>query len=366
MSLVAIRSRVISSGALRRVAAPVARSALRAGAGRTLPPPASRIALSRPFSIAPQADFDQGRREKTLGQGVAAQDDDQSGPREKPSVHFKASAGEHPLGIMKVREVDNEATWDHPYGPSVWSKKELDSVKINHYPANDWVSKLAYTTAQTMRHGFDLLAGFKTREPDEAMYINRIIFLETVAGVPGMVAAVLRHLNSLRNMKRDHGWIHTLLEEAENERMHLLTFIHMKQPGPLFRAAVLLAQGAFFNVLFFSYLMSPRFCHRLVGYIEEEAVKTYTGILEKIDAGKLPDLEHQPVPRIAIDYWRMPEDASFRDLILVVRADEANHRHVNHTFASIDPEDYNPFIASKKVLEESTEVPAKQIEGGRH
>lgn len=34
-----------------------------------------------------------------------------------------------------------------------------------------------------------------------------------------MVAGMLRHMHSLRGMKRDHGWIHTLLEEAENERM---------------------------------------------------------------------------------------------------------------------------------------------------
>lgn len=40
---------------------------------------------------------------------------------------------------------------------------------------------------------------------------RRIIFLETVAGVPGMVAAMTRHLQSLRRMRRDHGWIHTLL-----------------------------------------------------------------------------------------------------------------------------------------------------------
>ncbi len=72
----------------------------------------------------------------------------------------------------------------------------------------------------------------------------RMCFLETVAGVPGMVAAMLRHLRSLRTMRRDNGWIHTLLEEAENERMHLLTFLQLRQPGPLFRGAVLVTQGA--------------------------------------------------------------------------------------------------------------------------
>ncbi|CAN0464320.1 unnamed protein product, partial [Hapterophycus canaliculatus] len=73
--------------------------------------------------------------------------------------------------------------------------------------------------------------------------LNRVIFLETVAGIPGMVAGALRHLTSLRRMRsRDHGWIHTLLEEAENERMHLLTFLKLKQPGPIFRFAVMISQ----------------------------------------------------------------------------------------------------------------------------
>ena len=44
------------------------------------------------------------------------------------------------------------------------------------------------------------------------MYVcRRIIFLETVAAVPGMIAAMTRHLRSLRHMQRDYGWIHTLL-----------------------------------------------------------------------------------------------------------------------------------------------------------
>lgn len=102
-----------------------------------------------------------------------------------------------------------------------------------------------------------------------------------------MVAGMLRHLSSLRTLKRDHGWIHTLLEEAENERMHLLTFLKLKEPTPLFRAMVLVAQGVFFNVYFISYLMSPKTCHSMVGYLEEEAVKTYTKALEDIDAGKV-------------------------------------------------------------------------------
>lgn len=88
---------------------------------------------------------------------------------------------------------------------------------------------------------FDFATGYGP-EMDMKKWLRRIIFLETVAGVPGMVGGMLRHLRSLRSMKRDHGWIHTLLEEAENERMHLLTFLALRQPGFMFRSMVIITQ----------------------------------------------------------------------------------------------------------------------------
>ena len=63
----------------------------------------------------------------------------------------------------------------------------------------------------------------------------------------GMIGAMVRHLKSLRRMTRDHGWIHTLLEEAENERMHLLTALELKKPGPVFKLAVIGMQGEIEN-----------------------------------------------------------------------------------------------------------------------
>ncbi len=82
------------------------------------------------------------------------------------------------------------------------------------------------------------------------------------AGVPGFAAAMIRHLHSLRRMQRDHGWIHTLLEEAENERMHLMTFMQLMRPGPFFRASIILTQYIFTCGFSLAYLVSPHFCHR--------------------------------------------------------------------------------------------------------
>jgi ubiquinol oxidase len=162
-------------------------------------------------------------------------------------------------------------------------------------------------------------------------YGHRAVVLETVAAVPGMVGGLLTHLKCLRKQCHDNGWIKTLLDEAENERMHLMTFIEIAKPTWLERMVILLAQGIFFNAFFVLYLLSPRTAHRLIGYFEEEAIVSYTHYLEDIDNGRIKNI---PAPKIAIDYWKLPEDATLRDVVFIVRADEAEHRDVNHYFAN--------------------------------
>lgn len=161
-------------------------------------------------------------------------------------------------------------------------------------------------------------------------YGNRAIVLETVAAVPGMVGGMLVHLRCLRWMVEDHGWIRTLLDEAENERMHLMTFVAIAKPNWFERLVILTVQAAFFVTFFLLYLTSPRTAHRLVGYFEEQAVISYTLYLEEIDAGRV---ENVLAPEIAINYWKMAPNARLRDVVLVVREDEMGHRDVNHGFA---------------------------------
>ncbi len=161
-------------------------------------------------------------------------------------------------------------------------------------------------------------------------YIHRAVMLETVAAVPGMVAGLVRHLRSLRKMQHDGGWIHHLLLEAENERMHLLTWMKICEPKWYERLLVTAVQGIFYNAYFVAYLLFPKTAHRMVGYLEEEAIVSYTAFLSEIDNG---NIKNGPAPKIAINYWNLSEDAKLRDVVLAVRADEAAHRDANHEFA---------------------------------
>ncbi|GER47180.1 ubiquinol oxidase [Striga asiatica] len=227
-------------------------------------------------------------------------------------------------GISKpkiTREDGTEWPWNC-FMP--WETYRADvSIDLNkHHVPKTLIDKVAYRTVKLLRIPTDLF--FRRR------YGCRAMMLETVAAVPGMVGGMLLHLRSLRKFQQSGGWIKALLEEAENERMHLMTMAELVQPRWYERLLVLTVQGVFFNAFFVLYLMSPKLAHRVVGYLEEEAIHSYTEYLKDIDSGAI---ENVPAPAIAIDYWRLPKDAKLKDVITVIRADEAHHRDVNH-FAS--------------------------------
>jgi ubiquinol oxidase len=196
--------------------------------------------------------------------------------------------------------------------------------KISHFQALNFSDYFALSCTKFLRFFADTF--FAGR------YGHRAVVLETVAAVPGMVGGALQHLKSLRSMKSDDGWIKVLLDEAENERMHLMTFIEIAKPNAFERLMIVVAQGLFYNLFFLLYLFSAKTAHRLVGYFEEEAVYSYSEYLNGVENGKY---ENIAAPQIAINYWNLGQDARLSDVIMAVRNDEMNHRDVNHHFATL-------------------------------
>ena len=183
--------------------------------------------------------------------------------------------------------------------------------------------KVAYRITMFLRWTADTF--FKKR------YGHRAVVLETIAGVPGMVAGMWNHLRSLRKMKPDdRGWIKTLLAEAENERMHLMIFIRSAKPNWFERWMIITAQFIFWHFYMFLYIFFPQCAHRMVGYFEEQACISYTEYLKEIDEGRSENIK---APKIAIDYYNLSQDATLRDVVIAVRKDEEGHRDVNHDMA---------------------------------
>ncbi|KAL1917308.1 uncharacterized protein VTP21DRAFT_4964 [Calcarisporiella thermophila] len=205
--------------------------------------------------------------------------------------------------------------------------KDLEEIDIGlgrHRKASGLSDKIAYYSAKILRVF-----------PDTLFHNNhylRFVFLETIAAVPGMVGGMVRHLRSLRNLQHDGGWILHLLHEAENERMHLMTWMKVLQPNFFYRMLIFAAQGVFFNTYFLTYLISPKFAHRFTGYLEEEAVISYSHWIRDYKLGKV---KNGPAPKIAIDYWNLHPDATLHDVVLAVRSDEALHRDSNHLMSDV-------------------------------
>ncbi|KAI1383450.1 alternative oxidase [Hypoxylon trugodes] len=270
--------------------------------------------------------------------------------------------------FFPVKETENirqtPPAWPH-HG---YTEEEMLAVVPSHRPPQTWGDWSAWKFMRMCRWGMDFFTGMKKEQKvdkanpttavntikplTEGQWLLRFLFLESIAGVPGMVAGMLRHLHSIRKLKRDNGYIETLLEESYNERMHLLTFMKMCEPGWFMKLLLIGAQGVYFNGLFITYLISPKLTHRFVGYLEEEAVHTYTLAIKQIEDGHLPKWSDPNfvVPDIAVQYWHMPEGKrTMKDLILYIRADEACHRGVNHTLSNLNlNEDPNPFVSVYK------------------
>jgi len=237
----------------------------------------------------------------------------------------------------------------------IWTKYELAekmaTKEQKHVPVT--VSdKVMSGIMRTLYRTFNAVTGYREVNPPTRAIEWRLIVLESFAGVPGFMVAAFRHFHSLRTLQRDHGAIFTLLEEAENERMHLMVCLKMFEAGFVTRALVITAQVTMTPFLALTYAISPGAMHRFVGYLEETAVHTYANIIEHVDTPGThlhKSWSTLDAPDVAKNYWRLEPGADkWRDVLCHILADEAHHRDVNHTYASLGPEDENPFIEEHK------------------
>lgn len=253
--------------------------------------------------------------------------------QDNAQVKKPVTTGLPPSSTIKIEKISENVLRDtHEPGWAMhharYTNEELDSVKVVHRKLTGFGDKVAAFMVNFMRYFFDLATRYpkhlkrfprvkgsdqtivkvglpkyeeqaanavqnktpsKDQLPEEMElgemrkrhlcfgpdgWLTRIVFLESVAGVPGMVAAVLRHLHSLRLLRRDGGWINTMLADAANERQHLLVALKLYEPGWFMRTMLLFTQGIFWNFFFVFYLIAPRVAHRFVGVLEEEAVLT--------------------------------------------------------------------------------------------
>lgn len=232
----------------------------------------------------------------------------------------------------------------------VWTEQEIVErlqTKHQHAEPKSAMDRVTYWILRGVYTVFNTVTLFDKNDPSAASMRFRLILLESIAGVPPFIMAGYRHFYSLRNMTYDGGRIYTHLEEAENERMHLIACMQVFHAGPVTKALVFAAQVIISPFCWFFCLCNPRFLNRFVGYLEELACETYSTVLDAMD-----DPEKQlyrewreiPAPPVAIQYWKLDENASWHDTLRRIYADETNHRDVNHCFADLGINERNPLL----------------------
>merc|ERR1711939_1222011 len=148
------------------------------------------------------------------------------------------------MGTIPQPEFTEVEAADHAWRQTnhIWSNDELEKVSIEKHEPVTMSDHFMKGVMNVLYHGFNFVTGYDPVDPSPRSVAWRLIILESFAGVPGFVAAGFRHFYSLRTLKRDHGALYTFLEEAENERMHLLVCLKMFEASPITRALCVAAQ----------------------------------------------------------------------------------------------------------------------------
>lgn len=210
------------------------------------------------------------------------------------------------------------------------SVQEAEKVYGTHHKPQgirDWV---AFAWIKMMIFGADIIS--RRPKMNEKLFLRRLLYLETMGAAVGLAAPTAQHMRHVIQFKggEEGQIINHLVEESDNERVHLYAILELKRPSLPTRIAVLMFQTAFFLMFTTIHFISPRVGFRYIGYLEEEAFDTYTKIIKGIDEGTLPEWKNYPAPSELKMYYMLPDDAVLRDAYVCVRADEVMHREVNH------------------------------------
>lgn len=235
--------------------------------------------------------------------------------------------------IPKYKIVIDKNSYHSPH--PIWNMKYAENIDATERTPETKRDKVASYLFKFFQYSFDKFTGYNAGKMNEQKYLRRCLLNETFSAVPGMIGGMSRHLASLRSLREDGGWIHHLLEEAENSRMHLFTWLRIRQPGVMERLFILFSQLCFIGYYSVLYSISSKTAHRLVAYMNEFSIRIYSELLRDLDNGKLSYWKDKPASKEDSKYWDLEDDAALREVIVAIRADKVFHREFNHHFADI-------------------------------
>lgn len=161
-----------------------------------------------------------------------------------------------------------------------YNLEDIQDIKFTHREPVNFRDKFALRWIGGVRIFVNTLTGKDHEKRDAKTWFNRMVLLESIAPIPGLVVGTAKYFKNLSSMKVDRALTHFMLEESENERTHLFLWLNYNKSTYLSRMFIAFKQIAFYNVFFLTYMISPYTCHRFMGYLEEEAIYNYTMFLK--------------------------------------------------------------------------------------
>lgn len=231
-----------------------------------------------------------------------------SAAQSKESLANKMKA--HISTSMPNHDQMNEES-GHPKAMSM--SEEMRKAGINSFVPRTMGDRVARMEVLGMRYMFDVLTGYRRPFPGqekaltENNWLNKTIMLETLAMTPLFAASIVRYWRSLGGLRQDKGWVHALLDDSENERMHLTNWMMVKRPNLMMRAFVLAQQAFYVPMFMFGYTFTPKMAYRAIGYIEEVGLTHYRLLLREIEREGSPvhSWNFIPAPQVSREYWNM-------------------------------------------------------------
>eukprot|EP00644_Phytophthora_capsici_P012399 jgi/Phyca11/552080/estExt2_Genewise1Plus.C_PHYCAscaffold_460130 len=237
--------------------------------------------------------------------------------------HFTQASRKRLLKSSGTTRTNRKSTSKKPTPHLVYSLEAIEDTPVNNHKPKK-IHDNVVSGAKKPRSGFSLL--FDYRGLNSSMtasdWINRCLYIETFARASEMVMGIAHHLRSQRSLKLDDMWL-----KAENERVQIFT--SMKQRGLSSQVAMVAAQSVFLPVFFLTYMISPKTCQHFIAFVDEEAVNTYTYLLEDMEHGHLNEWCTMTAPLVGRRHFDLPDDAKVYDMIKCIRAEKASHKHAS-------------------------------------
>ncbi|CAL5228153.1 g11233 [Coccomyxa viridis] len=233
----------------------------------------------------------------------------------------------HPLPHPSIRldAYRGQEQYMTPYYPDAYLESKHCKIFAHWRTPKGLAEWTGFLAAQLYNAGTAVVAHVPAWLPGvsmqrETVWLRRLVLLESIAPVLGSTAAMAAYAKALWSLQQDARYLQAFQQESDNARAHLVALLSVS-PSAAQKLLVLLNQVLLAPPYALAFALAPRVCHAFVSTLSGLTGEALSDALVDLDAGKAPAWDVQSLPAPVLAYWGLPEGASMRSVLLVMRAD---------------------------------------------